>query len=170
MHVCDRLRLNALSGVDDQERAFTGCQRSRYFIGEIDVPRRIEKIETIGSARFRPVIHSDRMCFDGDTAFPLQIHGIEQLILFLALLNRAGAFQQPIGQGGLTMIDVRDDAKIARSLDSHEESHYAGALRAGQFVAALSASPKSECDFRSCLDRKTTRLLSSECYVQNEDE
>jgi len=60
------------------------------------------------------------------------------------------------------MIDVRDDAKIARSLDSHEESHYAGALRAGQFVAALSASPKSDCDFRPCLDRRTTRLLSSE--------
>ena len=36
------------------------------------------------------------------------------------------------------MIDVRDDAKIARSLDSHEESHYAGVLWAGQFVAALS--------------------------------
>jgi len=77
------------------------------------------------------------MRFNSDAAFPLEIHGIEQLILFLALLNRAGAFKQPIGQGRLAMIDVRDNAKVARSLDSHEESHYAGAFRAGQFVAAL---------------------------------
>jgi len=99
------------------------------------------------------------MRFDRNTAFPLEIHGIEQLILFLAFLNRASAFQQPIGQSRLTMIDVCDDAKIARSLDSHEEPHYAGALRAGQF-AAVAFKAGRHCDVRPSLDRRAIRLLS----------
>jgi hypothetical protein len=54
------------------------------------------------------------------------------------------------------MIDVRDDAEIARSLDSHEESQYAGALRMGQFVAApFRASRKSGLRWvRPSLDRR----------------
>jgi hypothetical protein len=72
--------------------------------------------------------------------------------------NSASALKQPIGQSRLPMIDVRDNAKIARSLDSHEESHYAGALRAGQFVAALS---KQVFGLRSTGER-------CDCYLLNE--
>ena len=56
-----------------------------------------------------------------------RVHGIEQLILFLALVDGAGALEQPIRQGRLSVIDVRDDAEIARVLDSHEARNYAGA-------------------------------------------
>ena len=61
------------------------------------------------------------------------------------------------------MIDVRDNAKIARSLDSHEESHYAGALRAGQFVAALS---KAEIGIAMFGLRSTGERC--DCYLINE--
>ena len=59
------------------------------------------------------------MRLDRDPALAFQIHRIEQLILLLALLDRAGALEQPIRQRRLAVIDVRDDAKIARQLDRH---------------------------------------------------
>ena len=35
--VGDRLRLDALGGVDDQQRALAGGQRARHLVGEVDV-------------------------------------------------------------------------------------------------------------------------------------
>ena len=86
------------------------------------------------------------MCFDRDSPFAFQIHGIEQLILFLALMDRAGPLEQSIRQGGLSVIDVRDDAEIARVLDSHEARNYAGARKVAQaprlfFELRLSSEP-----------------------------
>ena len=60
------------------------------------------------------------MRLDRDPALPFQIHRIEQLILLVALVNSARAFEQPIRQCGLAVIDVRDDAEIAGQLDRHE--------------------------------------------------
>ena len=60
------------------------------------------------------------MRLDRDPAFALQVHRIEQLILLIALVNRARALEQTIRQRGLAVIDVRDDAKIAGQLDRHE--------------------------------------------------
>ena len=60
------------------------------------------------------------MRLDRDPALAFQVHRIEQLILLVALVDRAGAFEQTIRQGGLAVIDVRDDAKIAGQLDRHE--------------------------------------------------
>ena len=45
MNVGHRLRLDALSGIHDQQRAFTSGQAAGNFIGEIDVSGRIEQIE-----------------------------------------------------------------------------------------------------------------------------
>ena len=47
MHVGDRLRLNALGGIHDQQGAFARRQAARNFVGEIDVPRRIEQVEPV---------------------------------------------------------------------------------------------------------------------------
>jgi hypothetical protein len=120
MNVRDRLRFHSLRGIHDQERAFAGRERTRNFVGEIDVPRCIEQIQPVFFARLRTVLHRYWVRFDRDPAFAFQIHGIEQLILFFALVDRAGALEQSIRQGGLSVIDVRDDAEIARLLDSHE--------------------------------------------------
>ena len=91
------------------------------------MPRRIEQIQPVFFARLCGVLHRYRVRFDRDSAFPFQIHGIEQLILFLALVDGARALEQPIRQGRLSVVDVRDDAEIARVLDSHEARNYAGA-------------------------------------------
>ena len=77
------------------------------------------------------------MRFDRDPALPFQIHRIKELILPLALLDRARALKQPVRQSRLAVIDVRDDAKIARQLNAHGNGHYEGAIVAGQSSADL---------------------------------
>ena len=120
MHVRHRLRFHALRRIDDQQRALARRQTARNFVGKIDVPRRIEQIQPIGLARLRCIIHRHRMRLDRDAALPLQVHRIEQLVLPIALLDGARALQQPVRQRRLAVIDVRDDAKIARQLNGHE--------------------------------------------------
>ena len=52
------------------------------------------------------------MRLDGDAALALQVHGVEDLRRHLALLQRAGHFEQPVGQRRLAVVDVRDDREI----------------------------------------------------------
>src|ERR1700730_6709372 len=67
------------------------------------------------------------MRFNRDPALALQIHRIEQLVLLVAVVNRAGRLEQSIRQSGFAVIDVRDDAEIARQFDSHESRTMRGA-------------------------------------------
>ena len=52
-------------------------------------------------------------------AFPLQIHGIEQLILHIPLCDRAGRLQQPVRERRLPVVDVGNDTKIASQAPGH---------------------------------------------------
>ena len=45
--VGQRLRLDALRGVDQQQRAFAGGQRSRHLVREVDVARRVDQVEDV---------------------------------------------------------------------------------------------------------------------------
>ncbi len=45
--VCQRLRFDALAGVDHQERTFACRQRSTDLIGEVDMAGGIDQIELI---------------------------------------------------------------------------------------------------------------------------
>ena len=83
------------------------------------MPRRIEQIQPIGLTRLACVTHRHRMRLNCDPPLPFQVHRIKKLVLPLALLDRAGALQQPVRQRRFAVIDVRDDAKIARQLNGH---------------------------------------------------
>ena len=41
--ICDGLRFHALARIDDEERAFAGGKRARYFVGKIHVARSIDQ-------------------------------------------------------------------------------------------------------------------------------
>jgi len=60
------------------------------------------------------------MGFDCNPPLALQIHRVEQLVLLLALVDRARGLEQSIGQCRLAVIDMSDDAKIAGELNGHE--------------------------------------------------
>ncbi len=50
----DRLRLDPLRCVDDQQRAFAGRERARNLVSEIDVSRRVDQIELVDLAVCAP--------------------------------------------------------------------------------------------------------------------
>jgi len=68
----------------------------------------VDKIETI----LLPG-HAHRLELDGNPLFTLEIHGIEELRLHVALMDGAGELEHTVGQGGFAMVDVRDDTKIS---------------------------------------------------------
>ena len=58
-------------------------------------------------------IHCDRVRFDRDSTFSLQIHIIQQLRLHISLFYGVRELQHTIGYGGFPMVDMCDNAKVA---------------------------------------------------------
>ena len=67
----------------------------------------------------RRVLQANAFGLDGDAALALQVHGIQHLRGHLALAERAGQFPQAVGQRGLAVVNVRDDAKVPDVLGIH---------------------------------------------------
>ena len=51
-----RLRLNTLRSVYDQHSALAGCQRAADLVVEVNVSRRVDKVQNIGLAVFGLVV------------------------------------------------------------------------------------------------------------------
>ena len=54
-----------------------------------------------------------RLRLDGDAALTFQIHPVEVLIAGFAGADHAGVFEDAVGQGGLAVVDMGDDGKVA---------------------------------------------------------
>ncbi len=50
MDVGERLRLDALRGVDDEDGALAGLQAVADLVGEVDVTGRVDEVEPVGQA------------------------------------------------------------------------------------------------------------------------
>ena len=107
--VGDGLRLDALRGVDNEHRALTGCQRARDLIGKVHVARRIDQIELIRLAIVGVIGHANGIGLDRDAALALDIHGVEQLRLHVALVDGMGELENAVTDRGLAMVDVRNN-------------------------------------------------------------
>ena len=137
--VRERLRLDALRGVDHQQRALARRQRARHFGGEVDVARRVDEVQLVRLPVVRRVRQRHRVHLDRDAALALEVHRVEQLLFHLAPLHRLGDLEQPVGQRRLAVVDVRDDAEVP---------HVGGAARRdGRFALnqALSTTEQLEC-------------------------
>jgi hypothetical protein len=64
-------------------------------------------------------MEADAFGLDGNAALALEIHRIQKLLVHFALGERAGHFQQAVGQRGLAVVNVRDDAEVALELRVH---------------------------------------------------
>src|SRR5947208_16849755 len=80
------------------------------------MPRGVEQVEPIRFTRPTRVAHRHWMGFNSNPPLALQIHRVEQLVLLLALVDRASGLEQSSGQCRLAVIDMSDDARIAREL------------------------------------------------------
>ena len=107
------LSFHALRGIDDQQRPFTGSKRTTDLIGKVDMARSVHQVEDIGFSILRGVIQSDGLRFDGDAAFALDIHRIQNLFDHFAFGQPAGELDQPVGKRGFTVVDMRHDREVA---------------------------------------------------------
>src|SRR3989338_5647230 len=74
--------------------------------------RGINKIEDIWNTVFLP-LHADRRHLDSDAAFAFKVHLVQDLLLHAPRLYRAGQFEHAVREGGLPVVNVGYDRKIA---------------------------------------------------------
>ena len=117
-----RLRLYPLSGVDDQQRPLARRQAARHLVAEVDVARGVDEVELVRLALRPRVRHADRLGLDSDSSLALQVHGVQDLLDHIPALDGAGGLKEPIGEGGLTVVDVGDDAEVADKARIHVSS------------------------------------------------
>ena len=87
---------------------------------KVDVARRVDEVEFV-ELSLMPVFHADGPGLDRDAPLPLQLHIVEHLLLEETLLDRARAFEEPVGQRALAVVDVGDDGEVADvfAVDAH---------------------------------------------------
>ena len=107
------LGLHALGSVHHQHRALAGGQGPGDFIAEVHMARGVDEVQVVGLPVVGGIGQLHRPGLDGDAPLPLQVHGVEDLVLHLPAVNGVAFLQQPVGQGGFAMVNVGDNGKIA---------------------------------------------------------
>jgi hypothetical protein len=115
VQIGEGLGFDSLRSVNEQDRPLARRKRARDLVGEIDVAGSVDHVE-----RKRPVgrgpRHADRLRLDRDAALTLDVHAVEILRAHVAICDHAGDLQHAVGQRGLAMVDVGDDAEVADQL------------------------------------------------------
>ena len=119
VRVRQRLRLDALRGVDDQDGALAGGQRPRHLVREVHVARRVDQVQNVGVSVLGRVGQADRVRLDRDAPLLLEVHAVEQLGLHLPRLHGAGQLEEPVRERRLAMVDVRDHGEVADEARIH---------------------------------------------------
>jgi len=114
------LRFDPLARIDHEQRALTGGERAADLVSEVDMAGRVHQIEDVGLAILGTVEEPHGLRLDRDAAFALDFHIIEHLLAHLARRKPAANLDQPVGQGRLAVVDMRDDREIA---DEPERGH-----------------------------------------------
>ena len=122
MDIGHGLGLDALGGVDNQKSTFAGGQRAGHFVGKVHMPRSVGEVQFVMLSALGSILHGNRVGLDRNASFALEVHRIEELLLGLALLDRSRDLQKAVGESRFTVVDVGDDAKVARVFYSHEKA------------------------------------------------
>ena len=157
--VGQRLRLDALAGVDHQQRALAGGERARHLIGEVDMAGRVDQVEDVVLAIVGLVVEAHGLRLDGDAALALDVHVVEHLLLHVAQLEAAGRLDQAVGQRRLAVVDMGDDCEIA-------DVGNGGAHGAPRLPAAFrgeSGKAANLCSGSECLTGNRAQGLRSAC-------
>ena len=107
------LGLHALGRVHHQHRAFACGERTRDLIVKVHVARGVDEVQGVSFPVPGLVVETYGAGLDGDAALAFQVHVVEDLILHDALLHRAALFDEAVGEGGLAVVDMGNDGKIA---------------------------------------------------------
>ncbi len=104
-----RLRHRPLDGVDQQQHRIDHRQHALDFAAEVGVTGRVNDVDPEATPLDGGVFGEN-----GDTALALEVVCVHDAFdLTEALAERARLLQQPIDEGGLAMVDMRDDGDVA---------------------------------------------------------
>ncbi len=96
--------------------------------------RGIDHVELVALATDGLVVQRHALRLDRDAAFPFELHRVEHLVLHLAGFQAPAQLNEPVGEGRLAVIDVRNDREI--TYEPHESSVVSVASAAPGTVAA----------------------------------
>ena len=113
VHVGQCLGLDALRGINHQQRAFNRAHGAGDLIGEIDVAGGVDQVQNVIFAIVRFIVDADCVGFDGDATLTFDVHGVQKLGLHVTVFNGTGLLNEPICEGRFPMVNVRDDGEIA---------------------------------------------------------
>ena len=71
--------------------------------------RGVDEVQHVRLAVARGVVHSRGVELDGDAALAFDVHGVQELRLHVPIRDGSRAGDEGVGQGGLAVVDVRDD-------------------------------------------------------------
>ena len=111
--VGQRLGLDALRRVDDEQRALARRQAARDLVGEVDVAGRVDELQLVGLAVARGVEDPHGLGLDRDPALALEVHRVEHLLAHLPRIDGVGDLEDAVGQRRLAVVDVGDDREVA---------------------------------------------------------
>ena len=104
-----RLRQRALGGVDQQQDAVHQGQRALHLAAEVGVARRVHDVDL-----HVLVVDGRVLGHDGDALLALEVDRVhDPLGHVLVGAEDAGLPQHGVHQGGLAVVDVRDDGDVA---------------------------------------------------------
>ncbi len=109
VRVRERLRLDPLRRVDDEQRALAGLQRARHLVGEVDVPGRVDQVELVPLPA-----HAHGLRLDRDAR--ARARGPSSRAAARACRGRptvSVSSQDAVGERRLAVVDVRDDREVA---------------------------------------------------------
>ena len=115
VHICQRLGLHALGRIHYKDGSVTGSQTPGYLVVKIHMPRGIDKVKNVFVAILCFVDGTDSLGFDGDPSLPFQIHIVQHLGLHLTAGEQSGHLDDPVRQGGFTVVNMGDNTKITNS-------------------------------------------------------
>ena len=113
VEIGDRLGLDPLGGIHNDQSTVAGHQRTSHFVGKVDVPGRVDQVQLVVVPVRGMIGERDRVALDGDAPFTFDVHLVQQLISEFSLRDTAAGLDEPIGQRGFAVIDVGDDAEVS---------------------------------------------------------
>ena len=98
IHIRQCLRLNSLTGVNQEQRAFAGGNGAGDLVSKVDVPRRIDQIQSVFPPVLRRIRNGNRLTFNGNSPFAFNVHAVQNLIGDAdSFVNDFGFFNETVG-------------------------------------------------------------------------
>ena len=112
--VGQRLGLDALGGVDEQDHALAGGQGPGHLVAEVDVAGRVDEVDDVVG-----VVEPDRLELDRDAPLTLDVHRVEVLRPHVPRVDGAAQLEEAVGERALPVVDVRHDGQVAEAAEVH---------------------------------------------------